>query len=48
LGAAFGGRVGAGAATAAVMAGGRNQATLTSGSPVTVRIERPIVITTER
>ncbi len=47
-GAAIGGGVGAGAGTAAVMAGGRNQATLTSGSPVTVRIEQPIVITTER
>jgi hypothetical protein len=47
-GAAIGGSVGAGAGTAAVMAGGRNQATLTSGTPVTVRIEQPIVVTTER
>ena len=47
-GAAIGSGVGAGAGTAAVMAGGRNQATLTSGSPVTVRIEQPIVITTEQ
>ena len=47
-GAAIGGSVGAGAGTAAVMAGGRNQATLPSGSPVTVRVEAPIVITVER
>jgi hypothetical protein len=47
-GAAIGGSVGAGAGTAAVMAGGRNQATLASGSPVTVRVEQPIVITVER
>lgn len=47
-GAAIGGSVGAGAGTAAVMAGGRNQATLPSGSPVTVRVEQPIVITVER
>jgi hypothetical protein len=47
-GAAIGGSVGAGAGTAAVMAGGRNQATLASGSPVTVRIEQPIVITAEK
>ncbi len=47
-GAAIGGSVGAGAGTAAVMAGGRNQATLASGSPVTIRVEQPIVITTER
>ena len=47
-GAAIGGSVGAGAGTAAVMAGGRNQATLPSGSPVTVRVEAPIVITAER
>jgi hypothetical protein len=47
-GAAIGGSVGAGAGTAAVMAGSRNQAALQSGSPITVRIEQPIVLTVER
>jgi len=47
-GAAIGGSVGAGAGTAAVMAGGRNNATLASGSPVTVRLEEPVTITVER
>jgi hypothetical protein len=46
-GAAIGGSIGAGAGAAAVMAGGRNQATLASGSPLTVRVEGPIVITVE-
>jgi hypothetical protein len=46
-GAAIGGSIGAGAGTAAVLAGGRNQATLASGSPLTVRVEAPIVITVE-
>jgi hypothetical protein len=46
-GAAIGGSIGAGAGTAAVLAGGRNQATLASGSPLTVRVESPIVITVE-
>jgi hypothetical protein len=47
-GAAIGGSIGAGAGTAAVVAAGRNAATLPSGSPVTVRIERPVVVTVER
>jgi hypothetical protein len=47
-GAAIGGTVGAGAGTAAVAAGARSQATLATGSPLTVRIEQPIVVTTER
>jgi hypothetical protein len=47
-GAAIGGSVGAGAGTAAVMAGSRNNATLASGSPVTVRLEEPVTITVER
>jgi hypothetical protein len=47
-GAAIGSTVGAGAGTAAVMTGGRNQATLSSGSPVTVRLEEPVTITVER
>jgi hypothetical protein len=47
-GAAIGGSVGAGAGTAAVMAGGRNNATLASGSPVTVRLDEPVTVTVER
>jgi hypothetical protein len=47
-GAAIGGSIGAGAGTAAVAASGRNAATLASGSPVTVRIERPVVVSVER
>jgi hypothetical protein len=47
-GAAIGGSVGAGAGTAAVVAGGRNNATLASGSPVTVRLEEPATVTVER
>jgi hypothetical protein len=47
-GAAIGGSVGAGAGTAATMAGGRNAATLASGSPVTVQLEEPLTVTVER
>lgn len=47
-GAAIGGAVGAGAGTGAVLAGGRNPATLPAGSPVTVRLEDPVVVTVER
>jgi hypothetical protein len=47
-GAAIGGSVGAGAGTAAVMAGGRNAATLSSGSPVTVRLQEPATVTVEK
>jgi hypothetical protein len=47
-GAAIGGSVGAGAGTAATVAGGRNAATLPSGSPLTVRLEEPAAITVER
>ena len=47
-GAAIGGSVGAGAGTAAVMTGSRNNATLASGSPVTVRLEEPVTVTVER
>jgi hypothetical protein len=46
-GAAIGGSVGAGAGTAAVMAGGRNHAVLSAGSPLTVRLEEPLVVTVE-
>jgi len=47
-GAAIGGSVGAGAGTAAVMAGGRNAATLPAGSSVTVRLLEPAAVTVER
>jgi hypothetical protein len=47
-GAAIGGSIGAGAGSAAVMTGGRNPAVLTSGSPVTVRLESPATVTVER
>jgi len=47
-GAAIGGTVGAGAGTAAVMTGGRNNATLSSGSRLTVRLEEPVSVTVER
>jgi hypothetical protein len=30
------------------MAGGRNHATLTAGSPLTVRLEDPVTVTVER
>ena len=47
-GAAIGGSVGAGAGTAAVMAGGRNNATIPSGSPLTIRLEEPVTVTVEK
>ena len=47
-GAAIGGSIGAGAGTAAVMAGDRNHATLSAGTPLTVRIEDPVVVTVEK
>ena len=47
-GAAIGGSIGAGAGSAAVMTGGRNPAVLTSGSPVTVRLESPATVTVEK
>ncbi|MEW5981278.1 MAG: hypothetical protein AB1806_02785 [Acidobacteriota bacterium] len=47
-GAAIGGAVGAAGGTAAVMAGGRNPAVLTSGTAVTVRLQQPVTITVER
>jgi hypothetical protein len=43
-GAIIGGSAGAGAGTAAVMAGGRNPATLPSGTPVTVRVAKPATV----
>ena len=47
-GAVIGGSAGAGAGTAAVLAGGRNPATLPSGSPVTVRLIEPTSVIVER
>jgi type IV secretory pathway VirB10-like protein len=47
-GAIIGGSAGAGAGTAAVLAGGRNAATLTSGASITVRLLRPATVTVER
>jgi hypothetical protein len=47
-GAAIGGSIGAGAGTATVMAGDRNHATLSAGTPLTVRIEEPVTVTVER
>jgi hypothetical protein len=47
-GAAIGGSIGAGAGTAAVMAGGRNPATLPTGTPVTVRVVTPTTVTVEK
>ena len=47
-GAAIGGAVGAGGGSAAVLAGGRNAATLPAGTPVTVRVQDPVTVTVER
>jgi len=46
-GAVLGATAGGGAGTAAVMAGGREAATLPSGTPVTVRLTRPATVTVE-
>jgi hypothetical protein len=47
-GAIIGGTAGAGAGSAAVLAGGRNPATLPAGAPVTVRILKPATVTVEQ
>jgi len=47
-GAAIGSIVGAGAGSGAVAAGGRNAATLPSGTPVTVRVKEPVAVTVAR
>jgi hypothetical protein len=47
-GAVIGGSAGAGAGTAAVLAGGRNPATLPAGTPITVRVIKPTTVTVER
>ena len=46
-GAVIGSTAGAGAGTAAVLAGGRNPATLPTGTPVTVRLVRPATVTVD-
>jgi hypothetical protein len=47
-GAIMGGAAGAGAGTAAVMAGGRNAATLAAGTVLTVRLSSPVSIEVEK
>lgn len=47
-GAVVGSTVGAAGGTAAVMAGGRNEAAFASGSPLTVRLLAPVTVTIER
>ena len=47
-GAAIGGTAGAAGGTAAVAAGGANAATLTEGTPLTVRLTDPVVLLVER
>jgi len=47
-GAVIGGATGAGGGTAAVMAGGRSEAVLAPGTPLTVRVISPVTITTEK
>jgi len=47
-GAVIGATAGGGAGTAAVLAGGRNAATLPSGTPVTVRLVKPATVTVEQ
>jgi len=47
-GAAIGSAIGGGAGSAAVMAGGRNPATLSPGSTVTIRLQQPATVTVQR
>jgi hypothetical protein len=47
-GAAIGTAIGAGAGSGAVMASGPRPATLPAGTPVTVRVQDPVVVTVER
>jgi len=47
-GVAIGSAIGGGAGSAAVMAGGRNPATLSQGSPVTIRLEQPATVTVQK
>lgn len=47
-GAILGGMAGAGAGTAAVVAGDRSTASLSAGSPLSVRLDAPVTLTIER
>lgn len=47
-GALIGSTLGGGAGTAAVEAGGRKPATLSAGSPITVRLQQPATVTVEK
>jgi type IV secretory pathway VirB10-like protein len=47
-GAAIGTAIGGAGGSAAVVAGGRNAATLSAGSPVTIRLEEPATVTVPR
>lgn len=47
-GAVIGGAAGAAGGTAATMAGGRDPATLTAGTSVTIRLQEPATVTVER
>ena len=47
-GAIIGGTAGAGAGSAAVLAGGRNAATLPAGTPVTVKVLKPVTVEVEK
>ena len=47
-GAVIGGSAGAGAGTATVLAGGRNPATLPTGTPITIRVIRPTTVTVQK
>ncbi len=46
-GAAIGSTLGAGAGSAAVIAGGRNAAVLNPNTPITVRLEQPVIVTVD-
>ena len=47
-GAAIGSSIGAGTGTAMVMTGGRNAAVLNPNTPITVRLEQPVAVASER
>jgi hypothetical protein len=47
-GAAIGGSIGAGAGSAAVVAGGRNPATLSPGASITIQLREPAKVTVEK
>jgi hypothetical protein len=47
-GAAIGATAGAGGGTAAVMAGDRNAATLPVGTPISIRLQQPVTVTSDK